>query len=148
MNECPKIDTSSRARKTEHMRSRQMCHAGPRWCPNRGIAWHTEWLLIHVRYMNSKRSPSLNSKGHFRVPLSLCIKTRLRAQPYDMEMIFHPHANKTHFHKKGWALGLILKVGVFGTRKSLTGISLKCSSAFLPLCVVKVAEHSFACGQR
>ena len=27
-----------------------------------------------------------------------------------MEMIFHSHANKTHFHKKGCALGLILKV--------------------------------------
>ena len=34
-----------------------------------------------------------------------------------MEMIFHSHANKTHFHKKGCALGLILKVRVLGTRK-------------------------------
>ena len=34
-----------------------------------------------------------------------------------MEMIFHSHANKSHFHKKGCALGLILKVRVFGTRK-------------------------------
>ena len=32
-------------------------------------------------------------------------------------MIFHSHANKTHFHKKGCAFGLILKVRVFGTRK-------------------------------
>jgi len=35
-----------------------------------------------------------------------------------MEMIFHSHANtETHFHKKGCALGLILKERVFGTRK-------------------------------
>ena len=34
-----------------------------------------------------------------------------------MEIIFHSHANKTHFHKKGCTLGLILKVRVFGTRK-------------------------------
>ena len=34
-----------------------------------------------------------------------------------MEIIFHSHANETHFHKKGCALGLILKVRVFGTRK-------------------------------
>ena len=34
-----------------------------------------------------------------------------------MEIIFHPHANKTHFHKKGCAPSLILKVRVFGTRK-------------------------------
>ena len=33
-----------------------------------------------------------------------------------MEIIFHSHANRTHFHKKD-ALGLILKVRVFGTRK-------------------------------
>ena len=34
-----------------------------------------------------------------------------------MEIIFHSHANKTHFHKKGCALGLILKVKVLGTQK-------------------------------
>ena len=32
-------------------------------------------------------------------------------------MIFNSHANKTHFHKKGCALGLILKVRLFGTQK-------------------------------
>ena len=34
-----------------------------------------------------------------------------------MEMVFHSHANKTHLHKKGCALGLILKGRVFGTQK-------------------------------
>ena len=34
-----------------------------------------------------------------------------------MEMIFHSHANKTHFHKKGFVLDLILKVRGFGRRK-------------------------------
>ena len=33
-----------------------------------------------------------------------------------MEMIFHSQTNKTHFHKKGCAPSLILKVSVFGTR--------------------------------
>ena len=55
------------------------------------------------------------SIGHFRVPLGLCIKTRLS----DMEMIFHSRANMTRFYKKGCALDLILKVRVFGTRKWL-----------------------------
>ena len=54
--------------------------------------------------------------GHFRVPPGLCLKTRLSAQPLIWKN-FHSHANKTHFHNKGWALGLILKAGVFGTRK-------------------------------
>ena len=32
-----------------------------------------------------------------------------------MDMIFHSHANKTYFQKKGCALGLILKVRDFET---------------------------------
>ena len=51
--------------------------------------------------------------GHFRVPPGLCFETRVGAQP----LIFHSHANKTHFHKKGCAPSLILKVRVFGTRQ-------------------------------
>ena len=39
-----------------------------------------------------------------------------RCSAFDMEIIFHSHANKTHFHKKGCAPSLILKVKVFGTR--------------------------------
>ena len=40
-----------------------------------------------------------------------------RCSAFDMEIIFHSHANKTHFHKKGCAPSLILKAEVFGTRK-------------------------------
>ena len=40
-----------------------------------------------------------------------------RWSAFDTEIIFHSHANKIHFHKKGWAPNLILKVRVFGTRK-------------------------------
>ena len=40
-----------------------------------------------------------------------------RCSAFDMEIIFHSHANKTHFHRKGCAPSLILKVWVFGTRK-------------------------------
>ena len=40
-----------------------------------------------------------------------------RCSAFDMEIIFHSHANKTHFHKKGCAPSLILKVRVFRTRK-------------------------------
>ena len=36
---------------------------------------------------------------------------------FDIEIIFQSHANKTNFHKKGCAPSLILKRGVFGTRK-------------------------------
>ena len=51
----------------------------------------------------------------FPVALSLSVKARLSANP----LIFYSHANKTHFHKKGFVLYIILKVRVFGTRKWL-----------------------------
>ena len=34
-----------------------------------------------------------------------------------MKMTFHFYANKTHLHKKGFALSPVLKVRVFATRK-------------------------------
>ena len=48
-----------------------------------------------------------------------------------MKMIFHSHASKTHFHTKGCALGLILKVRVFGTRKCPIWRSLDPASRIL-----------------
>ena len=48
------------------------------------------------------------------------VKT-VQCSAFEMEMIFHSHANKTRFHKKG-ALGLTLKVRVFGTRRWPTGL--------------------------
>ena len=44
-------------------------------------------------------------------------QNEVECSAFDMEIIFHSHANKIHFHKKGCALGFILKVKVFGTRK-------------------------------
>ena len=44
-------------------------------------------------------------------------QNEVKCSAFDMKMIFHSHANKTHFHKKGCAPSLILKVRVFGTRK-------------------------------
>ena len=36
---------------------------------------------------------------------------------FDFFFLFYTHANKIHFHKKGFALSLVLKVRVFGVRK-------------------------------
>ena len=44
-------------------------------------------------------------------------QTEVKSSTFDMEMIFHFHANTIYFYKKGSALGLILKVKFFGTRK-------------------------------
>ena len=50
-------------------------------------------------------------------PISPLYQKEVKCPAFNMEMIFHSHANKTHFLKKDCALGLILKVRVFGTRK-------------------------------
>ena len=43
-------------------------------------------------------------------------QNEIKCAAFDMEMILHSHANKTHFHKKSCELCLILKVRIFGTR--------------------------------
>ena len=40
-----------------------------------------------------------------------------KCSAFNMKILFHSHAYKIHFHMKGCAPGLILKVRVFGTRK-------------------------------
>ena len=44
-------------------------------------------------------------------------QNEVKCSAFDMEITFHSHANKTHFHKKGCIPSLILKVRIFGTRK-------------------------------
>ena len=58
----------------------------------------------------------LPRKRPFPSSLGPLYQNEVKCSAVDME-IFHAHANKTHFHKKGYALGLILKARVFGTRK-------------------------------
>ena len=55
-------------------------------------------------------------KAIFEFPGPL-FQNEARCSAFDMEIIFHSHANNTHFHEKGCAPSLILKVRVFGTRK-------------------------------
>ena len=50
-----------------------------------------------------------SKKSHFQ--------SEVKCEAIDMKMIFNCHGNKTHFHNKGFALSLVLKVRFFGTRK-------------------------------
>ena len=59
----------------------------------------------------------LHEIDHFRVPPGPLYQNEVKCSAFDIEMTLHSHSNKTHFHKKGCALGLILKVRVFGTQK-------------------------------
>ena len=42
----------------------------------------------------------------------LLYQNEVKCSAFDTEMIFHSHANKTNFRKKGCVLGLILKARV------------------------------------
>ena len=55
--------------------------------------------------------------AHFRVPPGHLYQNEVKFWAFDIEMMFYSQANTTHFHKKDYALGLILKVRIFETRK-------------------------------
>ena len=70
----------------------------------------------YTQYM--PRSDTSNTKnGPFPSSPGPLFQNEGRCSAFDMEIVFHFHANKTHFHKKGCAPSFILKVRVFGTRK-------------------------------
>ena len=50
-----------------------------------------------------------SKKSHFQ--------NEAKCEAIDMEITFNYYANKTHFHNKGFALSLVLKLRFFGTRK-------------------------------
>ena len=78
--------------------------------------------MINVRSTNfSNRHLELNENKKKIKTNKYINKHRISLSAFDMEMIFHSHANESHFHKKGCALGLmILKVRIFGTRLGLS----------------------------
>ena len=53
----------------------------------------------------------------FPICLKPLFQSEVKCEAIDMKMIFNYDANKTHFHNKGFALSLVLKVRFFGTRK-------------------------------
>ena len=78
------------------------------------------FLDITTNKLNNRPFPS-SIKSHFQ--------SEAKCEAIDMKMSFNYDANKTHFHNKGFALSLVLKVRFFGTRKW----PIMARSAFLPL---------------
>ena len=64
---------------------------------------------------------TLNMEGNSRIghfPDATVLKRgQVENLSYENDFLLLYHANKTHFHKKGFALGHVLRVRVFGTRK-------------------------------
>ena len=57
------------------------------------------------------------TKGLRPLGMRLLFQSEAKCKAIYQKMIFYSHVNKTEFHKKGFALHLILKVRVFGTWK-------------------------------
>ena len=56
-------------------------------------------------------------------------QNEVKCSAFDMEMIFHSHANEAHFHRKSCALGLILKVRFLELGSGLcNSLVLQCAS--------------------
>ena len=74
------------------------------------VAWGTIENAFYIwAYMETE--PPFN-RPFWSSPRPL-YQNEIKCSAFDVEMIFHSHANKTHFHKKGCALDLILKVRVY-----------------------------------
>ena len=97
--------------------------------PLLGVKVKENLVLVVVLVLRQLGTSQVNSE----LPGPL-YQNEVKCTAIDVEMIFHSHTNKTHFHKKGCALGLILKVRVFGTRKGLN-FSPLFFSILGPLCI-------------
>ena len=67
-----------------------------------GPAVIKKWCAFNRPFPSSK-------KFHFQ--------NEAKCETFVVKMSFNFDANKTHFHNKGFALSLVLKVKLFGTRK-------------------------------
>ena len=69
-------------------------------------------IQYFLRAITSCLMPQFSLIGLFPSSPRLLYQNDVKCSAFDMEMICNSQANKTHFHKKGCSLGLILKVRV------------------------------------
>ena len=73
-------------------------------------------LTLLVIYHLTSNGHSWNNRP-FPSSKTSHFQNEAKCEAIDMKMIFNYYANKTHFHNKGFALSLVLKVRFFGTQK-------------------------------
>ena len=104
-----------------------------------------EPILARPRYFTSR--PKFLHNRPFPSSSRPLFQNEGKCSAFDMEIIFHSHANKTHFHKKGCAPSHILKVRVFGTRNGLLARRSKRSlqkGRFSLKRPIRLDSHNFA----
>ena len=79
-------------------------------------------------------------------PFSSCLEppsqSEAKCESIDKKMILYSHATATHFHKKGFALSLVLKTRVFGSRKRPVTIRKQVWNKFSPKIAHVVSSFS------
>ena len=91
---------------------RYVCESAPK-----SFFWICTMIWVRTMIGMLKKSHCQFANRPFLSSPEPLYQNEVKCSAFDMEMTFHSHANKTHFHKKGWAFGLILKGRVLGTRK-------------------------------
>ena len=73
---------------------------------------------MHSVLLAGCRRASLNVPNRpFPSSKKFHFQNEAKCETFVVEMSFNYDANKTHFHNKGFALSLVLKVKLFGTWK-------------------------------
>ena len=91
---------------------RYVCESAPK-----SFFWICTMIWVRTMIGMLKKSHCQFANRPFLSSPEPLYQNEVKCSAFDMQMTFHSHANKTHFHKKGWAFGLILKGRVLGTRK-------------------------------
>ena len=81
------------------------------------IKWTIKIITGQLKRNNNDNNDDDYDGAETSKPFPRASVSKVKCSAFGMEMMFHFHANKTHFQKKGCGLGLILKVRVFGTCK-------------------------------
>ena len=76
---------------------------------SRALVELVEVVRMSCGFFRSNRPFPSSRKSHFQ--------SEAKCEAIDMKMIFNYYANISHFHNKGFALSLVLKLRFFGTRK-------------------------------
>ena len=85
-------------------------------------------ILFSVRKYNLWITTFPGCNRPFRSCLKPLFPSEAKCGVIDMKMILYSHANKIHFHSKGFALSLVSKVRVFGTWKWSFSFPVKSSA--------------------
>ena len=86
----------------------------------RGFCSHITTVISAVFLQRSEAAPRGSLKGRVApsCPKAL-FQSETKCEAIVKKMIFYSHANKIQFHQKVFALGLVLKVRVFGLENGL-----------------------------